>query len=110
MPTATPPSTPRPVEPTAQPVTAPPAAQAPTVPARIAPASAGANDEREAACIRGENSRVRGLACNTLTPHHDAIYDRLCDSTSAPRARQCRERRGHLGGTAAARGAVRARR
>src|ERR1051325_4722502 len=51
MPTTTPPNTPRPVEPPPQPIRAPPPAPTPPVAARIAPASAGWNDGRGAACI-----------------------------------------------------------
>src|ERR1700758_1270995 len=68
MPTTTPPSTPSPVDPAPQPTRAPPPAHMPTVPARIAPASTGWNDEGEPACIRRENSRLRALLCNTAIP------------------------------------------
>src|SRR5258706_13493283 len=61
MPTTTPPSTPSPVEPKAQPTPAPSAAHIPTVPARIAPASTGWKGGRVAACIRRENTKSAAM-------------------------------------------------
>src|SRR5581483_6649704 len=65
MPTTTPPRMPSPAEPNPHPTSAPAPAHMPVVPARIAPASTGWNDEREEACIRRENSRSERRLCNT---------------------------------------------
>src|SRR5438105_9253505 len=72
MPTTAPPRTPRPVEPTAQPISAPAPMQAPVAPKRTAPAPAGSNVWRgEAACTA---AGAYQSVCNTEEP----LFRRIC--------------------------------